>query len=111
LAGFDYRVGDRVVRIPHDPERIQLESHGLPIHGVIGGRLAWELTRTPVPLAFGFGPYLTLPGIPRERWLIELPAMRGLKLDANQIPTGPDRLLPPQRFELGEHEFDTPSMR
>src|SRR6201989_3352424 len=45
LAAFDYRVGDRTVRIPHDPERIQLESHNLPIHGVIGGRQAWEVTR------------------------------------------------------------------
>src|SRR6201989_1086722 len=49
LAGFDYRVGDRTVRIPHDPERIQLESHNLPIHGVIGGRLSWELVPPPRP--------------------------------------------------------------
>ena len=47
LAAFDYEAGGRTVRIPHDPERIQLESHGLPIHGVIGGRQAWEVTRAP----------------------------------------------------------------
>ncbi len=47
LAAFDYRIRGRTVRVPHDPELIQLESHGLPIHGVIGGRVAWELTRTP----------------------------------------------------------------
>ena len=43
LAAFDYAVGGRAVRVPRDPERIQLESHGLPIHGVIGCRQAWEL--------------------------------------------------------------------
>jgi aldose 1-epimerase len=45
LAAFDYEAGGRTVRIPHDPERIQLESHGLPIHGVIGGRQGWEVIR------------------------------------------------------------------
>jgi aldose 1-epimerase len=162
LAAFDYRVGARAVSVPHDPERIQLESHGLPIHGVIGGRMAWALTRTPngdpaalsasltwdesepqlfdvfpfrhelryearladaqlrldltvratgadaVPLVFGFHPYITLPGVPRERWLVELPAMRALALNRHQIPTGPDREMPARRFELAEHTFDDP---
>jgi galactose mutarotase-like enzyme len=160
LAGFDYRVGDRAVRIPHDPERIQLESHGLPIHGVIGGRLAWELVPAPapggnalsarltwdasepdlfelfpfphellyearlgdgrlelaltihatggdgVPLAFGFHPYISLPGAPRRQWQVELPAMRRLILDADQIPAGAGRALPAERFLLAEREFD-----
>lgn len=157
LAAFDYRVSERSVRIPHDPKRIQLETHGLPIHGLIGGRMAWttaagdrdsltarlrwddsepelfelfpfhhdlvyeaqlshgrlELGLTvhasgadAVPLAFGFHPYLSLPGIPRERWLVELPAMRRLKLDDSMIPIGPDQALPAQRFELAEHHFD-----
>jgi len=49
LAAFEYEAGGRAVRVPRDPARIQLESHGLPIHGVIGGRQAWELTRAPAP--------------------------------------------------------------
>jgi galactose mutarotase-like enzyme len=157
LAAFDYRVGARSVRIPHDPERIQLETHGLPIHGVIGGRMAWttaardrgsltarlrwddsdpelfelfpfhhelvyearlsdarlELDLTvhaagtdAVPLVFGFHPYLRLPGVPRERWLVELPAMRRLELDESMIPIGPDGALSSQRFELAEQHFD-----
>jgi galactose mutarotase-like enzyme len=142
----------------------------LPIHGVIGGRLTWELmdplvpdltqgseTRAlvarlswseeepelfevfpfrhdllyearfadgrleievtvhasgedVVPVAFGFHPYLA-PGGPRESWLIDLPAMRHLALDQNQIPLGPDPTGPGQassnqRFELSEREFD-----
>jgi aldose 1-epimerase len=160
LAAFEYEAAGRTVQVPHDPTRIQLESHGLPIHGVIGGRQAWEVTRAPgpdggaltarlrwddsvpellevfpfrhelayearleggrlqldltvhangadpVPLAFGFHPYIALPDAPRERWQVELPAMRRLALDAHQIPTGPDRVLEAQRFALAEREFD-----
>jgi aldose 1-epimerase len=177
LAAFQYSVAGQTVQVPHDPERIALDDNGLPIHGVIGGRLRWELTDTPgsgrtsgldvtpdsdarslaatmswsdvkpqlfevfpfrhellyearlaegrleievsvhacgddvVPLAFGFHPYLAPRGVAREDWLIELPAMRHLALDHDQIPLGPDptgteQASPAQRFVLGEREFD-----
>jgi aldose 1-epimerase len=160
LAGFDYTVGGRTISVPHDPSRVAVDPNGLPIHGVIGGRLVWGLTRTPtpgnqslaarlswdeserarfevfpfrhvidyearlagasleieltvhasgpdpVPLAFGFHPYLVLSGTAREEWLVELPPMRRLALDRDQIPTGPDEALPAQRFKLAEREFD-----
>src|SRR5271167_4964996 len=47
LAAFDYSVVGKTVQVPHDPARIALDNNGLPIHGVIGGRLDWELTDTP----------------------------------------------------------------
>lgn len=161
LAGFDYTVAGRTVAVPHDTARVALENHGLPIHGVIGGLLGWELADAPtpgaqsslaarldwsesrpelfevfpfrheihfqarlgggrleievgveacggdpVPVAFGFHPYLVLPGAPCEGWLVELPAMRRLELDEHQIPIGPERTLPGQSFELAAHEFD-----
>ena len=59
-----------------------------------------------VPVAFGFHPYLAPPEGPREDWLIELPAMRHLRLDERQIPTGPDRHEQTRSFLLAEHEFD-----
>jgi aldose 1-epimerase len=182
LAAFDYSVAGKTVRVPHDPTRIAVDDNGLPIHGVIGGRLGWEVTDPPgpdampgadtgadtearsgpdaqslaatlswsesepqlfeifpfrhdllyearladgrleievtvhasgedaVPVAFGFHPYLA-PGGPRERWQIELPVMRHLALDPNQIPIGPDptgsgQASSAQRFELSEREFD-----
>ena len=49
LAGFQYSLAGRTVQIPHDPARIALDGNGLPIHGVIGGRLGWELTSAPAP--------------------------------------------------------------
>ncbi len=159
LAGFSYEVAGRAVQVPHDPARVALDGRGLPIHGVIGGRLAWapdaaatprrslaarlrwsaeqpELFEVfpfehqllyeaeladgrleiavsvdacaadPVPVAFGFHPYLAPPGPPREQWQVALPEMRGLVLDPQQIPLGPGERLPAERFELGEREFD-----
>lgn len=160
LADFLYTVAGRTVAVPHDLSRVRVDGKGLPIHGVIGGLLKWELTgpsapdtrsltahlswneerpelfevfpfrhdlqyearladgrleiwvtvqacgADAVPVAFGFHPYLSLPGVPRERWLVELPAMRHLALDANQIPVAAEELQPARRFELAEREFD-----
>jgi galactose mutarotase-like enzyme len=160
LAAFSYDVAGRTVAVPHDPARIALDENGLPIHGVIGGRMPWELTHAPgpdaqslvaqlswsesvpglfevfpfrhdleyearltdghlaitltvhacgedvVPLAFGFHPYLSLPGVSREYWLVELPGMRHLTLDAHQIPTGDGQAQAAETFELSKREYD-----
>jgi aldose 1-epimerase len=45
----------------------------------------------PVPVSFGFHPYLGLPGAPRSDWRATLPAMREFLLDAHGIPTGEER--------------------
>jgi galactose mutarotase-like enzyme len=60
----------------------------------------------PVPVSFGFHPYLRLPGVPREEWVVALPVGRRLELDARQLPTGassPVRLAP---GALGARAFD-----
>jgi aldose 1-epimerase len=47
LAGFDYEIGGQTVTVPHDPARVALDGNGLPIHGAIGGRLAFEPSSAP----------------------------------------------------------------
>jgi aldose 1-epimerase len=59
-----------------------------------------------VPVAFGFHPYLHLPDVARERWRVELPAMRHLELDARSIPTGVTRAVDAQSGPLGSRAFD-----
>ncbi len=60
-----------------------------------------------VPVTFGFHPYLSPPDAsPRERWQVELPAMRHIALDARQIPLAPEQEQPSRTFELGGQEFD-----
>lgn len=160
LAAFDYATAGQTVTLPRDRARVALDTNGLPIHGIIGGRLEWELTdaadsdprsltarlnwdeskpelfeifpfrhqlryearladgglevrvtvhadgHAAVPIAFGFHPYLSLPGAPRESWLVDLPPMRHLMLDAHEIPLGAERPRPQRCFELAAQEFD-----
>jgi aldose 1-epimerase len=44
--------------------------------------------RRRVPVAFGWHPYLRVPGTPRAQWRLRLPARDHLDLDARGIPTG-----------------------
>jgi aldose 1-epimerase len=55
--------------------------------------LTLETTVTPtsatsVPIAFGYHPYLRVPGAPRAEWEVDMPVDRRLVLDDNMIPTG-----------------------
>jgi aldose 1-epimerase len=60
----------------------------------------------PVPLCFGFHPYLQLPGVPRGQWIIETPPMRHLKLDGRGLPTGEATPQPAMAEPLGDNAFD-----
>jgi len=60
----------------------------------------------PVPVSFGFHPYLRLPDVAREDWQVELPAMRRLELDERAIPTGASRPVAAQAGPLGARTFD-----
>jgi aldose 1-epimerase len=60
----------------------------------------------PVPVSFGFHPYLGLPDVSRTKWRLQLPAMRKLVLDAHGIPTGDERPFSGFDAELGENSFD-----
>jgi galactose mutarotase-like enzyme len=59
-----------------------------------------------VPVAFGFHPYLTLPGVAREDYTLELPAMRRLALDDRKIPTGEGAPAVELSGPLGDRAFD-----
>jgi len=160
LAGFDYAVDGRTVRLPDGPPLVRCEEHGLPIHGLLGGSPHWRVRGTeaagdrarlsavlefdahpellaafpfphtlaldaaldrdgltiattltptgdvPVPIAFGFHPYLRLPGADRSTWEIALPARRHLHTDARAIPAGGDEAEHAVRLRLGARTFD-----
>jgi galactose mutarotase-like enzyme len=60
----------------------------------------------PVPVSFGFHPYLTLPDVPRADWQIELPVEQHLILDEHSIPTGTSEPAEQQSGPLGDRTFD-----
>jgi len=61
---------------------------------------------TPVPVSFGFHPWLALPGVPRSMWRVELPAMEHLEVDARGIPTGASQFQESDCFVLGHRTYD-----
>jgi aldose 1-epimerase len=60
----------------------------------------------PVPVAFGWHPYLQLPGTPREHWHLRLPARQHLALDGRGIPTGAEASEAGEAEPIGGRTFD-----
>ena len=60
----------------------------------------------PVPVSFGFHPYVGIPGLPRRQWTLSLPAMRRLELDSLGIPTGDATVFEGFDGPLGDAVFD-----
>jgi len=60
-----------------------------------------------VPIAFGWHPYLQLPGVPRAEWELTLPVREHLLLDDRNIPTGEvEPVEYPDPLRLEDRDFD-----
>ena len=60
----------------------------------------------PVPLSYGFHPYLVLPDTPRAEWHVQIPLTERLVLDDVMIPNGATETVEPFDGPLGERTFD-----
>lgn len=60
----------------------------------------------PVPVSFGWHPYLTLPGLPRAEWVVEADVAERLTLDSRQVPTGEIAFEPFADGPLGDRALD-----
>ena len=82
-AGFD---GGRLEGFPY-PHRlaveVTLDDDGLTLETTLTPTSA-----TSVPIAFGYHPYLHVPGAPRAEWEVDLPVESRLVVGDDQIPTG-----------------------
>jgi aldose 1-epimerase len=86
--------------------------HAVTLSATLSGS-ALSLTTTveptgdvPVPVSFGFHPYLRLPGVGRAEWQVAVPVRRQLDLDERLIPTGTSRPVRIDPGPLGERSFD-----
>jgi galactose mutarotase-like enzyme len=61
---------------------------------------------TSVPVAFGFHPYLRLPGVARGEWEVEIPVRERLLLDERMLPSGKVEPIAIEPGPLGERTFD-----
>jgi galactose mutarotase-like enzyme len=115
-AGADNDAAMLSARLPYGDHPELLAGFPFPHELLVEVRLAGEVltlrtTLRPtadsaVPVAFGYHPYLRLPGAPREAWEITLPVRSHAALDERGIPTGvaEDVSVPPA--PLGDRVFD-----
>jgi aldose 1-epimerase len=69
---------------PHEVEQfVTLSASALTIATTLRAT-----SGVPVPVAFGWHPYLRVPGAPRDDWVMTLPPRRHLLADARGLPTG-----------------------
>jgi aldose 1-epimerase len=61
---------------------------------------------TPVPIAFGYHPYLRLPGVERSAWVVEIPVSERVVLDSEELPTGESEPADVAAGPLGSRTFD-----
>lgn len=60
----------------------------------------------PVPISFGFHPYLQLPGAPRAEWVIDAPVRQRLLLDQRQLPSGEREAVEIAPAPLADRHYD-----
>ena len=60
----------------------------------------------PVPVSFGYHPYLRLPDVDRSEWEVEIPARERLQLDDRMLPTGGRETVQIEAGALGSKTFD-----
>jgi galactose mutarotase-like enzyme len=104
-ARFDWSEQPGLAELYPFPHRLTLEAR------LEGERLTVATTieaggGVAVPVAFGFHPYLTLPGVDREAWQVELPVSEELVLDRRGLPTGERKAVEIASGPLGERGFD-----
>jgi len=105
IAEMDFGADDELLAsfpFPHLLEMaVELSERTLTVSTTVT-----PTTDKPVPVVYGYHPYLQLPDVPKSEWRIEMPAMRHLKLDNTGIPTGATTDRPATAEPLGGNAFD-----
>jgi aldose 1-epimerase len=86
-ASFDFGAYPHLLDAFPFPHRVEIEATlaGAELSLATRVRASGEVA---VPIAFGFHPYLRLPGVPRSQWVLEAPVRERLLLDRRMLPTG-----------------------
>jgi len=105
IAEMDFGADDELLAsfpFPHLLEMaVELSERTLTVSTTVT-----PTTDKPVPVVYGYHPYLQLPDVPKSEWRIEMPAMRHLELDNTGIPTGATTERPATAEPLGGNAFD-----
>jgi aldose 1-epimerase len=104
VASLDFDRPELVAAFPF-PHRVEVEVR------IAGGALRVETTLIatgggPVPISFGFHPYLQIPGSPRAHWQVSFPVRRRWLLDERGIPTGDTEPVDGLAGPIGDRTWD-----
>ncbi|HEV2791693.1 MAG TPA: aldose 1-epimerase [Solirubrobacterales bacterium] len=104
-ASFDFAAYPRLLEAFPFPHRVEIEAT------LAGAELRIATTlrageEGEVPIAFGFHPYLRLPGVERVEWEMTAPVRERLALDERMLPTGGREAAEVESGPLGSRTFD-----
>lgn len=98
-ASIEWSDHERLMQAFPFPHRLQidwlLDEKGLEVTTTI------EARDRPVPVSFGWHPYLVLPGVAREEITLDLPSLSRVMLDSKGLPGGGL----PETMEAAVHEL------
>ena len=104
-AAFDYGARPELLAAFPFPHRLTVTATLQGASLAVTTALAATGDR-PVPVAFGWHPYLQLPGAPRSAWRLLLPRRTHLELDDRGLPTGKSADEPAESDPVGERTYD-----
>jgi aldose 1-epimerase len=105
VAGFDYGAWPELLAAFPFPHRLTVAATLQEASLAVTTTLA-ATDQRPVPVAFGWHPYLRLPGTPRAAWRLLLPRRTHLELDDRGLPTGRSAEEPAEADPVGGRTYD-----
>lgn len=87
------------------PHRLTV-THRLDDRGLAVTTTVVSTGDVPVPIAFGFHPYVALPDAPRSAWILRADVRERLELDERMLPTGRRSPVGPFDGPLGDRSLD-----
>jgi aldose 1-epimerase len=87
VGTFDFAAREDLMTVFPFAHQLQVEA-GISDETLTIATTVRASGETPVPIAFGYHPYLRLPGIERSAWVVEMPVSERVVLDSEELPTG-----------------------
>ncbi len=106
VGRLDYGAYPEKLRAFPFPHLLTIEAR---LHAERGLTITTEVRPTsdsPVPVSFGWHPYVKLPRGPRKEWELRWPACEHVEVDKHTIPTGVRTPQPAQREPIADRTFD-----
>jgi galactose mutarotase-like enzyme len=106
VARLDYGARPERLRAFPFPHVLTIDARLDPARGLT---IVTEVVPTggrPVPVSFGWHPFVRLPSAPRRDWELRWPACEHVEVDRRILPTGARTPQPAERAPIGYRTFD-----